>query len=90
LRLVVVLLRGGCRGAGGVVGAIVHWALWFRLGRTRLRLRARAAVVHEDVDTALFGVWSETLVLVVVGRLGVLRDDVPSVEEARDLGWRRL
>lgn len=44
---------------------------------------AVTAVVDEDVDAAVLGVLGE--VVVVVGRFGVLGDDVPCVEEAWEL-----
>ena len=55
-----------------------------------LRALAVAAVVDKHVDAAVLGVLRDGLVVVVVGGLGVLGDDVPGVEEAGDLGWRRV
>ena len=57
------------------------------LALVALAAAAMAAVVDKDVDAAVLGVLGEGLVVVVVGRLGVLGDDVPGVEEAWDL-WR--
>ena len=84
----------GVGSVGSVVvgGAVVHVALRPRLGlvpAARLGL-AVAAVVHKDVDAAVFCVLGEVGVGVVIGGLGVLGDDVPSVEEARELLLREV
>lgn len=93
---VVLVLRYRSRGTRG---AVVHVAL--RLGRLGmgalvrlvtlgLRLAVAAAVMHEDVDAAVFGVLRKVLVVIVVGRLGIFGDDVPGVKESRDLVGLRV
>jgi hypothetical protein len=57
------------------------------LGLVALRRLAVPAAVHKDVDAAVLGVLRDVLVVVVVGRLGILGDDIPGVEEAGEL-WR--
>jgi hypothetical protein len=42
--------------------------------------------VDKHVDAPVLGVLRDALVVVVVGRFGVLGDDVPGVEEAGNLG----
>lgn len=87
LRLLLLVLLLGQSGVAR--SAVVHVALGPRLGARLLLVALRglavAAVVHKDVDAAVLGVGRDLLVVVVVGRLGVLGDDVPGVEEAGDL-----
>lgn len=99
LRLVLVLL--GRRSIAGAVVHVALGLGWLRVGAllrlVALRLllllapaaaAAAAAVraVDKDVDAPVLGVLRHALVVVVVGRFGVLGDDVPGVEEAGDLG----
>jgi hypothetical protein len=51
-------------------------------------LLAAAGVVHKDVDAAVLGVLVGYPLVVVLGRVGVLGDDVPGVEKAGNL-WKR-
>lgn len=84
-RVVWVGCRASTRGSGGrfvgVVGrAVVHVAV-----RRRLRGLAMAAVVHKHVDATMLNVGWQVLVVIVIRRFRVRRDDVPRVEEARDI-----
>jgi hypothetical protein len=72
------------------LGAALLSVLGLGLGMIALRALAVAAVVDKDVDAAVLGVLRDGLIVVVIGGLGVLGDDVPGVEEAGDLGWGRL
>lgn len=74
----LLALRALARGARGrAVGAVVHATGVLRLGLLVLRR------LDVDVgDAACFAVLRNGLVL--VGRLGVLGDDVPGVQETRD------
>lgn len=90
-----VLIRGMELGRRGRArGAVVHGALrpgslgmggLVRLVALGVRL-AVAAVMHEDVDTAVLWVGWNALVPILIRWFGVLGDDVPRMEEARYLG----
>ena len=89
-RRLVCWCRGGTRGRG----AVVHVVMRFRCGLVGLGLDGVlvlagllrvARVVDEDVDAAVLGVAALAVAVVVGLRVGVLRDDVPRVEEAGNL-----
>lgn len=77
-----VLLRLRSRGGGGGVGtAVVHAAVGLRL--VLAAAGGRLDVDVGDAAAALAAVAVQRLVL--VGRLGELGDDVPGVQQARDV-----
>jgi hypothetical protein len=90
LLLLVLVVLGWCccacrvgpalRGSRSVVHGTLRPGLW--LGEALLLLRRLAGNKHVDAPLLCT---RDRLVVVVVGRLGVFRDYVPSVEEAGDL-----
>lgn len=80
IRDAMLLRRRSRVRSGGALGAVVH-----ALGRLRLGLLGVLALRALDVDVgdaAALAILGERLVL--VGRLGVLGDDVPRVKQAGD------
>lgn len=72
--------RSRVRGGGGALGAVIHALRRLRLGL--LGVLALRALDVDVGDAATFAILGERLVL--VGRLGVLGDDVPRVKQAGD------
>lgn len=88
--MLLLLLVGSRRRASNlvvvvaVVGrAVVHVPLRLRLALA-LDL-AVSAMVNKDVDATVLWVLGDVLVAVLGGGFGVLRDDVPGMEQTRDL-----